>query len=277
MTCELCHSCTSCTDACVQWIDRYFAECKISVAQQSGFFLGLFSTLVWVWAQVPQVILNFRNGSVTGLSAGFVLLICAGDVGNLLGVIVAQGLVTQIITASWFLLIDCLCALQIAYYHFIKPRCGRPPEPSPIPPAIPLLIAGAAAANPRPYEIPYLWGTLLGWGSAACYLSSRLPQLYENYRRQTTEGLSPHYFLSAFVGNMAYGLSIFLHDSSWQYIWRQFPWLVGSLGNIVLDFGMIYQFIRYRKKKEMIVQEAEQSGTDAGHTDMYLIGTDRGI
>jgi hypothetical protein len=118
----------------VQWIDKYFAECIVSVRQQVGFSMGLLSTVIWAWAQIPQVVLNFRTGTVVGVSSAFVILIVVGDVSNLAGIIIEHGLVTQIITAAWFLLCDSICWFQIIYYHSVKPRCcpstaGNPPMP----------------------------------------------------------------------------------------------------------------------------------------------------
>jgi uncharacterized protein with PQ loop repeat len=216
-----------------------------------GFSLGLLSTLIWAYAQIPQVILNFRNKSVVGLSGVFVTLIVVGDLCNLIGIIIVGGLATQIITASWFLLCDSICFFQWVYYICVKPRCWpyilATPSIVPIP-GIPLL-AQFASASPGPYEPPQLWGTILGWASALCYLSSRYPQISENYRRKSTEGVSSQYFLSAIFGNISYAMSIFLQDTSWPYIWKQFRWLAGSLGNLFWDFGLISQFIRYRNDK----------------------------
>jgi hypothetical protein len=87
--------------------------------------------------------------------------------------------------------------------------------------------------------------------SAACYVSSRFPQLCENYRRKTT----------AIFGNVTYALSIFLEDPSWPYVWKQFPWIAGSLGNLFFDFGMMYQFLKYRRMVDQ-EEEIEKSGTE---------------
>jgi uncharacterized protein with PQ loop repeat len=221
--------------------------------------MGLLSTVIWAWAQVPQVVLNFKTSSVVGVSSGFVILIVVGDLSNLIGIIIEHGLATQIITAAWFLLLDSVCWFQIIWYHTIKPCCC--PSPGALP-AIPLLIGMAASASENPYKPPLLWGTLLGWLSAVCYLGSRFPQLCENYRRKATEGLSPNYFLSAIFGNITYALSIFLEDASWPYIWKQFPWLAGSLGNLFFDFIMISQFVKYRVREVEGDGEMEKSGTD---------------
>ena len=122
-------------------------------------------------------------------------------------------------------------------------------------PAIPLLVAASQSiSNPiqkapsDPYEPPLLYGTILGWVSAICYISSRMPQIIKNFKRKRTYGLSPYFFITAFLGNTTYGISIFLKNSSWDYIWLQFPWLVGSLGILFFDFTVLVQFFIYDAK-----------------------------
>jgi tRNA-dihydrouridine synthase 2 len=204
-----------------------------------------------MYAQIPQVILNCRAGSVTGVSAGFLACLVIGDIANLVGILLTQGLATQIITAAWYTVLDATCVIQWLYYICVKPP--RQPDEGNDPMAgispLPLLIVAASASRGAgPYEPPLLWGTILGWVSAVLYLGSRVPQLLTNYRRGRTDGLSPGYFISALFGNTTYGASIFLQDHSWPYIWRQFPWLVGSLGNLFFDGALISQFVYYRRK-----------------------------
>jgi hypothetical protein len=69
--------------------------------------------------------------------------------------------------------------------------------------------------------------------------------------------------VSAIFGNTTYGMSIFLQDSSWDYIWMQFPWLVGSLGNVVFDVVLIRQFVRYRKAKKIMPSDRLVSEGDS--------------
>jgi hypothetical protein len=185
---------------------------------------------------------------------------------------ITNGLVTQLICAGWFILLDGFCALQYIYYVWIIPKTcptiHAPEELLNAPPMLPLFVAAASAANP--YRPPELWGTLLGWFSAAAYASSRVPQIYHNFRRRKTEGLSIQFFLSAVLQNGTYAASIFLWDSSWGNIWMQFPWLAGSAGILVFDFIVLGQFLVYGEMKQngqdellgkTLVDEIEGTGT----------------
>jgi uncharacterized protein with PQ loop repeat len=105
-----------------------------------------------------------------------------------------------------------------------------------------------------------LWGQVFGWLCATLYLGSRLPQIFLNFRRKSTEGISILFFLFACVGNLTYVLSIFAYDPECaetrcepgeasriygRYILVNASWLAGSLGTLLLDLGIFAQFFIY--------------------------------
>lgn len=272
----------TCEGNYIKWVYDIFGECVSTPSEKAGFFIGLLSTAIWMYAQLPQIVMNFRRKSVEGLSFIFILFLNFGDFCNLIGAILNNGLVTQFITAGWFVFVDISCLLQYIWYNWIRKKCckqnpndqqyhpiyERAPAPSPAP-----LIVGfaAAASSPsiNPYKPPHLYGTILGWLSATCYISSRMPQIITNFKRKRTEGLSIQFFWSAVLGNTTYALSIFLKDCSWNYIWQQFPWLMGSGGILFFDFTILIQFLCYRKNR--FVEETTQT-TENTKVKHYISG-----
>lgn len=95
-------------------------------------------------------------------------------------------------------------------------------------------------------------GLFLAWCCTAVYVSSRLPQLYKNYKRKSVDGISPLLFGSALMGNLTYTISIltsceFLLDSNkTAFFWRQLPYILGSSGTVVFDVAYFYQRYIYR-------------------------------
>lgn len=61
-------------------------------------------------------------------------------------------------------------------------------------------------------------GYSIGCVSTVLYLGSRCPQIFKNFQRKSTEGLSLLLFLCAFLGNFTYSLSIFLFSRSPNFI-----------------------------------------------------------
>ncbi|KAI4815135.1 hypothetical protein KUCAC02_005298, partial [Chaenocephalus aceratus] len=89
-------------------------------------------------------------------------------------------------------------------------------------------------------------GYVCGYLASVFYLSSRLPQLYKNFQRQSTEGTSYMLFALAMMGNGTYGLSVIvvlpaLKGSKQTFIIKHLAWLIGSLGVIVLDFFVSFK------------------------------------
>ncbi|KAL7747766.1 putative vacuolar membrane transporter for cationic amino acids [Sorochytrium milnesiophthora] len=89
-----------------------------------------------------------------------------------------------------------------------------------------------------------------GWLSALFYVGSRVPQIIKNHKNQSCEGLSIWMFLASILGNVTYGLaslSILFHSTSPAYLLDNAAWLVGSLGTLVMDAVIFYQFWKFRK------------------------------
>ena len=49
-------------------------------------------------------------------------------------------------------------------------------------------------------------------------------------------------FLLAIFGNLTYGLAIIVRDLEGVYIIRHIPWLIGSLGVILLDASVSFHY-----------------------------------
>ncbi|KAI8873610.1 PQ-loop-domain-containing protein [Ramicandelaber brevisporus] len=88
---------------------------------------------------------------------------------------------------------------------------------------------------------------VLGWISTFLYFASRVPQILLNYREQSCEGLSPWMFIYMVFGNVTYAGAIFLHSTEWNHIAKNLPWIIGSVGTLVVDCIIFAQFLMYRR------------------------------
>lgn len=57
------------------------------------------------------------------------------------------------------------------------------------------------------------------------------------------------------TGNLTYGLSVFCYSQEPKYIIKAIPWLLGSLGTIVEDCVIFYQFRIYSPKAEHAIDD----------------------
>jgi solute carrier family 66 (lysosomal lysine-arginine transporter), member 1 len=123
-------------------------------------------------------------------------------------------------------------------------------------------------------------GTVLSWCSTILYLGSRLPQLYKNWKRQSTAGLSPLLFLAAFCGNFFYSTSLITNPNAWadypphghhgwadadgnrRWAWvaRAAPFFLGAAGVLFMDAMMGVQFMMYGEKEDRLVKVRDEYG-----------------
>ncbi|KAL4809456.1 PQ loop repeat-domain-containing protein [Aspergillus unguis] len=144
------------------------------------------------------------------------------------------------------------------------------------------VAANAAPTEPNPEHpghpgfhltLPFL-GTIFSWMSTVLYLGSRPPQLYKNYRRKSTSGLSPLLFMAAFCGNFFYSSSLITNPNGWhdfgphggggwadedgnnrvEWVARAVPFFLGAFGVLFLDGFMGVQFLMYGSDDESVIE-----------------------
>lgn len=87
---------------------------------------------------------------------------------------------------------------------------------------------------------------ILGYISAFLYLGARIPQIIQNYKRKSVEGLSLLFFLFSTLGNITYAGQILFYRSDAKYILLNLSWILGSIGTIFEDLIIFTQFYIYR-------------------------------
>ncbi|KAF2399221.1 PQ-loop-domain-containing protein [Trichodelitschia bisporula] len=106
---------------------------------------------------------------------------------------------------------------------------------------------GGAGSGEGPERVA--WGAqVLGYASAVCYLGARLPQIYKNWQEKSCEGLSLLFFLLSLLGNATYGAGILFHSLEKEYLIKNLPWLIGSLGTMAEDAAIFIQFRIYQER-----------------------------
>ncbi|KAI8979397.1 PQ loop repeat-domain-containing protein [Mycotypha africana] len=95
-----------------------------------------------------------------------------------------------------------------------------------------------------------IWvGRFFAWLCTFLYLSSRLPQIYRNFRRRSVEGLSMALFFFAAMGNLTYVLSIFTNPHATRAtLLEAVPYIIGSAGTLMFDFTIFTQYALYSRK-----------------------------
>lgn len=105
----------------IPWMYTVLGACIRTPLEQASFWIGLSSIGFWLFANLPQIIENYRKSNADSLAPAFLLQWILGDSLNLIGSILADQLPTQIATAVYYVLMDFILIGQYIYYK-IKER-----------------------------------------------------------------------------------------------------------------------------------------------------------
>lgn len=378
----------------VQWIAHYTGSCVYGSESAWSWLFGYISLVCWLGAQLPQILTNYRNGSVDGLSLGLVLNWFLGDFTNFVGCVLTHQLPFQTLLAFYYVCVDLVLGGQ--FYYYTRPRKQRfhlhnhshvqrhknnkkrrsplllhrtPTEGSAMSGEMDALLSNSPAAPSQPVNVPSfssnnvsaedaatgttpisnsgsypfktsssvnlkalltssfvasfskvrgaplyhppqeeamstmtpqhsvlsniatglisalvlnseLIGLMFAWTCTCCYLTSRMPQIYSNFRRKSTSGTSILLFLAALTGNSTYTLSILLSPmargpAGLEFLRNELPFLIGSAGTIMFDVTIFVQWYIYRNnappppallddddEEKKVVVEAATGGAD---------------
>ncbi|NXU23338.1 LAAT1 protein, partial [Thalassarche chlororhynchos] len=264
-----------------RWVMDVFNECAQDGRDIASIVLGLVSIFCFAAASFPQFYQACKTGIMDrALSIYFLLGWLGGDLLNLIGSFLADQLPLQVYTAVYYVLAD-LVMLSLYCYYKVKNRGGGFAAPL-INAAFVFLSLGtvstvsflgrgaAVAQDPvmfkgrsllsahmdelgsKPFTRSEIIGFTIGSISSVLYLCSRVPQIYTNYKRKSTIGVSYSLFALVMLGNSLYGLSVLLKNpepgqGEGDYVLHHLPWLVGSLGVLSLDVIISFQFLAYRR------------------------------
>ncbi|NWI51497.1 LAAT1 protein, partial [Calyptomena viridis] len=272
-----------------RWVMDAFQECAQDSRDISSVILGLLSILCFAAASFPQFYQACKTGIMDrALSIYFLLGWLGGDLLNLLGSFLADQLPLQVYTAVYYVLAD-LVMLSLYCYYRVKNRAGTLTAPinaaflflsMGMVSALSLLGTGPTAEAPgtfpgrallsahtdepgsKPFTRSEIIGFSVGSVSSVLYLCSRVPQIFTNYKRKSTSGISYSLFALVMLGNSLYGLSVLLKNpepgqGEGDYVLHHLPWLVGSLGVLALDVVISCQFLLYRQGRACALEERD--------------------
>ncbi|CAG8484652.1 6131_t:CDS:2 [Cetraspora pellucida] len=96
-------------------------------------------------------------------------------------------------------------------------------------------------------------GRIFAWTCTVLYLTSRMPQIWKNYKRRSVEGLSIFMFVFAALGNFTYTVSIFsspLVRTNPTYLKESTPYILGSIGTLVFDLTIFLQWYYWKNRDD---------------------------
>jgi uncharacterized protein with PQ loop repeat len=132
---------------------------------------------------------------------------------------------------------------------------------SSLPPSSTAAAINPALAGALRIEDGAAWNRLVGrisaWLCALLYITSRIPQIWENHMRRSVAGLSILLFIAAFSGNLLYSVSVLTNPAAASpgaraYLQESLPFLLGSGGTLIFDLIIVGQWLAWRHKPPML-------------------------
>ena len=194
----------------------------------------------------PQFFLIWNDKSSKGISLLTVLLWTQADFLSLAGSIFLL-LNPNIVIIEWYhsltsVFMSMFCLIFSPYTHSIKLKLS-------IPMTILFFtnIFVCYIFQTRQFG-NVLVGEILGWLTSFIYIVGRFPQIYKNWSRKSTEGLSIIMYILTILGNGFYLLSI--SENSNGDISLYIPWITLILVSLLLDLFVLAQWYKYRNQEQ---------------------------
>uniref|UniRef100_A0A3Q4HQZ5 Lysosomal amino acid transporter 1 homolog n=1 Tax=Neolamprologus brichardi TaxID=32507 RepID=A0A3Q4HQZ5_NEOBR len=246
-----------------KWVWEGLGECAQDARDMASVYLGLLSILCFLVSSFPQYYNSWKSGNMDqALSIWFLLLWLGGDSCNLIGSFLADQLPLQQYTAIYYVAADLIMLGMYTYYKLKnKASQGDFTQLPDVGPHKEIISSGfrsrSLLSTSSPFTTKEIIGFCIGSVSSVLYLCSRGPQIYTNFKRKSTQGVSYFLFALVILGNTTYGLSVLLknpdlgQDES-SYMIHHVPWLIGSLGTLSLDLIISVQFLMYRNAQPRV-------------------------
>ena len=98
-----------------------------------------------------------------------------------------------------------------------------------------------------PFKGSVLIGRVFAWICTVLYMTSRIPQIWTNFKHRSVQGLSVLLFVLAFLANLLYSISVLANPKAAgpdqaEYLSESIPFLLGSGGTLIFDMVIIIQF-----------------------------------
>lgn len=218
---------------------------------------SIISLTIWLFTQIPQIILNYKRRDVS-LSISFVGLTFLADIINLTYQILIKDSAYCILLV-YMIILDLIIISQYYYYsRYFKKSVSSPPQQQP---TLVNRILGAAFVTDlalamnikvqqqqqqQTFPLYIDWVQVLPILCCFLYIILRIPQIRRNYVRKSTTGLSLYMVLFTVLGTIFNLLSI-VTDTNLYKVLSIKIFLIGSFVIVIMDGVLLYQFWLYRK------------------------------
>jgi uncharacterized protein with PQ loop repeat len=257
---------------------------EFTVGQKLAWIFSTISNGLWLFVFIPQLYKNYKTKKPVALSLSLLFCLILGDVFSIISAYIKELNIVIIYAALYHIVLDIIIISQILYYRrkaIIKSENDSDnTEDTP-------LIANEDSIGFLDYPYFYLsfWefilvvgsliltfastlfvfliqeydtkiklADIIAWSATSIFMLARLPQIWLNFTRKSTKGLSLLSFIIINIANMFFLLSVLIimydldENNYIDYIKSNIQWIVGSSSTTFFDCIIFYQFYKYRNR-----------------------------
>lgn len=210
-----------------------------------SYIFSLLSLIFYSIVYLPQLVLIYKNKSSKGISIWMLILWTQADALSLFGTILMH-LPVNFMIMSWYHFLVGVVLINFVLFY------GDNISKLEIYLSLIFVISNILTGVLLIFFIKTsydLIGMCISWVTMSLYIIGRFPQIYENYKSKTTEGLSLLMYIFTMLGNLFYIGVIF---STPEYLDKNIPWLISSILSILLDIIIILQHYHYEKLNQNV-------------------------
>lgn len=207
-----------------------------------SYVLGMISLVLYSIVYFPQLRLLYKTKKSDDLSILMFILWSQADVLSLIGLVVLQLELTLIII-GWYHLLVGIGMMGVIYYYRSKRTII---EGIYILSFVFINISVTIVLHALLLQPDYEIGEVIGWITAVVYVLGRVPQIYLNCTKRSTENLSVGMYIYTILGSIFYVGSIYAFSLDPVYLRANLPWIAVTFVTIVIDIFIVAQCYYYR-------------------------------
>eukprot|EP00474_Spongospora_subterranea_P009028 CRZ09486.1 hypothetical protein [Spongospora subterranea] len=268
-----------------QWIGSLFGACAYSPMEKTAYIFGSISLVTWLVALLPQIVSIYKSKTGAGISRTFIMIWIFGGLCMFLGGRLTNTPLPISLLGLYIVMSNVVILCQIIYYSRVGPHrvksvhdVGLPKMTttatttlsaaalvlttgsciyygtSSLSPSSRVLLSlvnpNACDYRPESSLLVQYVGLIMAWVSGFMFFFSRVPQIYQNHKAKSVQGLSLSMMSLIMFGNMTLGLQLLLgnNQSLYDFLTKTTPFLIGSVGTVFWDFLILFQAVLYNKK-----------------------------
>lgn len=217
-------------------------------------FLGILSAICYIILYIPQIHNIYKFKVSSGFSILFLMLWCTGDTSNLICVGLQEPRLTNllIIGITCSTMTYCLYGFVLYYYDYKNIMNKIYIVTTSI---VLICIQISSILTIFFYDIDAIIQKNLAdvfiWIYMITIISSKIPQIYKNYKKKEIYELSLYLHKFSFLGNFLYVVSIITYKEGLDNIVRNIYWIVSGIILALLDIVLITQWMLYYKRPDV--------------------------